>query len=121
MKSYKCAKKYTVSVTMSQDSLDIKFFKVYRVRTAETGLEIQINVLVPLDRGLESWYLSDPGREYYYSVSVSTDQRRRKGQLEVVGRSSLGVLARIVLLHHSCWLVINPTKLLQSTTRKLSN
>jgi hypothetical protein len=29
--------------------------------TAKMGLEIQISVLVPLDRGLESWYLGDLG------------------------------------------------------------
>jgi hypothetical protein len=65
MKSYKCAKKKcSVSVPMSQDSLEIKFFKMYQVLTAKMGLEIQISVLVPLDRSLESWYLGDPGREY---------------------------------------------------------
>jgi hypothetical protein len=74
---------------MSQDSLDIKLFNMYQVLTAELGLETQISVLVPLDRGLESWYLGDPGREHYYSISVSIGRRRRKGQLEVVGRSSL--------------------------------
>lgn len=74
---------------MSQDSLDTKLFNMYQVLTAELGLETQISVLVPLDRGLESWYLGDPGREHYYSISVSIGRRRRKGQLEVVGRSSL--------------------------------
>jgi hypothetical protein len=59
---------------------------MYQVLTAKLGLEIQISVLVPLDRSLESWYLGYPGRKYCYSISESTDRRRRKGQLD---RSSL--------------------------------
>jgi hypothetical protein len=81
MKSYKCAKKKcSVSVPMFQDSLEIKFFKMYQVLTAKMGLEIQISVLVPLDRGLESWYLGDlGGGGFCYSISESTDRRGKRG------------------------------------------